>query len=142
MTAANANTADICYQLEPDLPVEEFRQVLISSGLGARRPIDDLPRLQQMLRAASLIVTARLQGKLVGVSRSLTDFSFCTYLSDLAVANEQQGLGIGRQLVQRTHAAAGPQTMLILLAAPGAETYYPHIGLQSHHSCWIIPREQ
>jgi predicted N-acetyltransferase YhbS len=131
----------IVYGIEPELGVEEFRAVLVASTLGERRPVDDLPRLEQMLRQADLIVTARSAGLLVGISRALTDFSFATYLSDLAVAAAYQGRGIGRDLIQRTHAAAGRQTMLVLIAAPGARTYYPHIGMESHDSCWITPRE-
>ncbi len=135
-------TADaIVYGIEPDLAAEEFRAVLVASTLGERRPVDDLPRLEQMLRQADLIVTARSAGLLVGISRALTDFSFATYLSDLAVAAVYQGRGIGRELIQRTHAAAGRQTMLVLIAAPGARTYYPHIGMEPHDSCWITPRE-
>ncbi len=134
--------AAIVYALEPDLNVEEFRAVLIASTLGERRPVDDRPRLEQMLREADVIVTARIEGRLVGISRALTDFSFATYLSDLAVAAAEQGRGIGRALIQRTHAAAGRRTMLVLIAAPGARTYYPHIGMEPHDSCWITPRDE
>ncbi len=71
----------------------------------------------------------------------MTDFAYCTYLSDLAVDRNHQGQGIGRELIRRTHEAAGLVTTLILLAAPGARTYYPHVGLIAHESCWIIPRQ-
>jgi predicted N-acetyltransferase YhbS len=94
-----------------------------------------------MLRHADLLVTARVNGLLVGISRAITDFSFCTYLSDLAVDREYQGQGIGRSLIRRTHEAAGLGTSLILLAAPGARTYYPHVGMLPHDSCWIVPRQ-
>ena len=92
-----------------------------------------------MLRHADLIVTARAGGRLVGVSRAITDFSYCTYLSDLAVDEAHQRRGIGKELLRRTHEAAGRQTVLILLAAPKARGYYPHIGMTGHDSCWIIP---
>ena len=92
-----------------------------------------------MLRNANVIVTARAKGKLVGVSRAISDGAYCTYLSDLAVAREYQGMGIGKKLIEKTHQAAGIQTSLILLAAPKAATYYPHIGMNRHNSCWIIP---
>ena len=95
-----------------------------------------------MLAHANVIVTARNQeGLLVGVSRAMTDFGYATYLSDLAVDEVYQRRGIGRELIQRTHAAAGLETALILLAAPNARTYYPHIGMTPHDSCWIIPRQ-
>lgn len=127
------------YQLEPELTVEDFVQILNDSTLAERRPIEDRPRLEQMLRNSDLIVTARSGGQLVGLSRAITDFSYCTYLSDLAVSVEYQKQGIGKQLLGKTHKAAGLQTRLILLSAPAAESYYPHIGLAQHHSCWTIP---
>jgi len=131
----------IAYALEPDLSADEFIEVLVRSTLAERRPVADRERIDGMLRGANVIVTARSGGRLVGVSRAITDFHYCTYLSDLAVDVEFQRRGIGQELLRRTHAAAGPATMLILLAAPQAETYYPHIGLKQHPSCWILPRE-
>jgi len=124
----------------PLLGVEEFRDVLVRSRLGARRPIDQPLVLEAMLRNADLILTARVRGLLVGISRAITDYSFCTYLSDLAVDVAFQRRGIGRRLIELTHEAAGKGTMLVLLAAPLAREYYPHIGLVHHDSCWTIPR--
>ena len=84
--------------------------------------------------------TARLDGRLIGVSRAITDFAYCTYLSDLAVDVAHQRQGIGRELIRRTHEAAGLHTTVILLSAPKAQEYYPHIGMTKHDSCWITPR--
>ena len=96
-----------------------------------RRPIEDRETVAGMLANADLIVTARTPaGLLVGISRAITDFSYCTYLSDLAVDVAFQGRRIGRELIRQTHEAAGRHTSLILLAAPKAETYYPHIGMR------------
>ena len=131
---------DVVYQREPHLASEEFIHVLVKSTLGERRPIDDLVRIEGMLRQADLIVTARRNGQLIGVSRALTDFQFCTYLSDLAVDEAFQQQGIGKRLIEETHRAAGLHTMLILIAAPNAASYYPHIGMEQHPSCWFIPR--
>ena len=128
----------IDYQLEPTLSAEEFVGVLQRSTLAERRPVDDVERIELMLRNADVIVTARSGSLLVGVSRAITDFAYCTYLSDLAVDAEFQKLGIGRELILRTHAAAGRATRLILIAAPKARSYYPHIGLVSHDSCWML----
>ncbi len=125
------------YQLEPELSADEFIDVLIRSTLGERRPIEDRDRIESMLKNADLIVTARLNGQLVGVSRAITDFAFCTYLSDLAVDEACQKQGIGRELIERTHQAAGLRTRLILIAAPKAQSYYPHIGMVPHDSCWM-----
>ena len=130
---------NVTYQLEPDLLPEEFIDVLVRSTLAERRPVGDLDTIRAMLKNADMIVTARLDGLLVGVSRAITDFAYCTYLSDLAVDEQYQRQGIGRELIRRTHEAAGLHTTLILLAAPKAQTYYPHIGMTKHESCWFIP---
>ena len=134
-------SSEVIYQVEPHLGAEEFISVLVRSTLGERRPVEDRARIEGMLQQADVIVTARLEGQLVGVSRALTDFQFCTYLSDLAVDEAHQRQGIGRRLIEETHRAAGLQTMLILIAAPKAASYYPHIGMTQHPSCWFIPRE-
>jgi GNAT superfamily N-acetyltransferase len=132
---------DVTYRLEPDLDVAEFLDVLARSMLAERRPVDEPETIRGMLKHADILVTARVEGRLVGVSRAITDFSYCTYLSDLAVDEAFQRRGIGRELIRRTHEAAGLRTMLILLAAPAARGYYPHIGMAGHDSCWIIPRQ-
>lgn len=136
-------TMNIRYATEPELTVAEFVEVLRASTLAERRPIDDLPRIEAMLRNADLIITARAQdNRLVGVSRAISDFAYCTYLSDLAVAADFQRQGIGRELIRRTHEAAGRQTKLFLVAAPKAVHYYPHIGMINHPSCWMAPAEK
>lgn len=135
----------VAYQIEPSLSADEFVDVLRRSTLAERRPVTDAAAIAGMLAHAGLIVTARVGGQLVGVARSLTDFSSCTYLSDLAVDAEHQGRGIGRELVRRTHDAAGRHTTLVLLAAPKAQSYSPHIGMRQHESCWVsdrVPRER
>jgi len=131
----------INYSLEPDLSCDEFRQILLASTLSERRP-DEFARLEKMLRNASLIVTARDGARLVGISRAITDFSYCCYLSDLAVDVAYQRQGVGKRLIHETHLAAGLETTLILVSAPAAEGYYPKIGMKHLASCWAIPRLQ
>ena len=118
---------DIIYQVEKDLSVEEFRNVLIRSTLGERRPIDDSNKLEKMCKNADIMLTARFEGKLVGVARSLSDFVYATYLSDLAVDEAFQKLGIGKKLIAETKKLV--QGKLILLSAPAAIEYYPKIGM-------------
>lgn len=125
------------YKVENDLSVEEFKEVLINSTLGERRPVAEPDRLQLMLQHGNLIITARDNGKLIGVSRSLTDFAFCTYLSDLAVDKTYQHQGIGKELIRQTKLAT-PKAKLILLSAPAAINYYPKIGMQKHNYCFYI----
>jgi ribosomal protein S18 acetylase RimI-like enzyme len=130
---------NIRYEIEPALQVEEFIGVLRRSTLAERRPVDDPTTVAGMLAHADIILTARDEnGLLVGISRAITDFHYCTYLSDLGVGRDYQGRGIGRELIRRTHEAAGQKTRLILLSAPAARTYYPHIGMRPHESCWTI----
>jgi predicted N-acetyltransferase YhbS len=132
----------ITYQTEPKLTDAEFIDLLRRSTLAERRPVDDADTIAGMLAHADLVLTARAaDGLLVGVSRAISDFSYCTYLADLAVDEAFQRQGIGQELLRRTHEAAGLHTSLILLAAPKAASYYPHIGMNRHESCWIIPRQ-
>jgi len=134
---------DLVYRLEsyPQFGVDEFIDLLDRSTLAERRPVDEPETIRGMLEHADIILTARDGGMLVAISRAITDYNFCTYLSDLAVDRAYQRRGIGRELIRRTHEAAGRKTTLILLAAPKARTYYPHVGMDAHDSCWIIPRD-
>jgi GNAT superfamily N-acetyltransferase len=111
-------------------------------GSGLRRPVDDLPRIQRMLDHANLTITAWDGGRMVGIARSVTDFSFCCYLSDLAVDLPYQKQGIGKELIARTRQAIGPEVMLLLLAAPEAMDYYPHIGFEKMDRAWVIHRDR
>jgi predicted N-acetyltransferase YhbS len=127
----------IQYQIEEKLTVEEFRAVLMRTTLGERRPINEPERLAKMLEHGNLIVTARGNGKLIGIARSLTDFLYCTYLSDLAVDEDYQKMGIGKELIRQTKLAT-PKAVLILLSAPTAVTYYPKVGLTQFEQCYIL----
>ena len=131
------NADDIEYQLEHDLDPGEFRELLIASTLGERRPVDDPERILAMVKNANLIVTARHQQRLVGVARSLSDFTFATYLSDLAVDRQYQKKGIGKELIRQTKLAV-PQSKVILLAAPAAIHYYPRIGMTPFEYCFLL----
>jgi GNAT superfamily N-acetyltransferase len=127
------------FALEPGLTPAEFIDLLHRSTLAERRPVNEPVTIAGMLANAEIILTARIDsGLLVGISRAITDYHYCTYLSDLAVDRDHQRKGIGRELIRRTHEAAGLCTRLILLSAPAAREYYPHIGMRSHDSCWMI----
>ncbi len=128
---------EIIYSIEKSLEPAEFIEVLKNSGLDKRRPVNDEPRTIAMCNNASLIVTARLNGKLIGVARSITDFVYCTYLSDLAVDLKYQKTGIGKKLIEETKKAA-LQAKLILLSAPDAVEFYPKIGMKKHNHCYYI----
>ncbi|HEY9113601.1 MAG TPA: GNAT family N-acetyltransferase [Bacteroidales bacterium] len=130
----------IQYQIENNLSPDEFKELLIKSTLGERRPVDDVERMKAMVENANLIITARDGDKLVGVARAVTDFVYCTYLSDLAVDDEYQKKGIGKELIRLTKKET-PKATIILLAAPKAVDYYPHIGMTKHHACFLLADE-
>lgn len=132
---------EVVYRAHDEVTTEEFVDVLVASTLGERRPVDDPERIRSMVEHADLTVTARDEGKLVGVARSVTDFSYCCYLSDLAVDVAYQRQGIGKRLIDLTVENLEPECMLILLSAPGAVDYYPHIGFERHERCWIMRPE-
>jgi GNAT superfamily N-acetyltransferase len=134
--------SSIVYAREENLGAEEFIDVLRRSGLDERRPVDDRGRIDRMLAHANLIITARDAGRLIGVSRALTDFAFCCYLSDLAVDKQYQGGGIGKRLIEETHRAAGPETACILLSAPGAMGFYRAIEMPLAENAFVLPRER
>ena len=127
----------VTYRYGNDLDLEQVIELYKASTLGERRPVDDRERMAAMLQNANLVVSAWDGSLLVGISRSLTDFAFATYLSDLAVRLSHQKQGIGKELIRKTQEAAG-QALIILLAAPKAVNYYPHIGLTRHDSAWIL----
>lgn len=128
---------EINIQREFSLNTEEFINVLNRSTLGERRPVDDFNRITEMCKNANLIVTARVDEKLIGVARSITDYVYCTYLSDLAVDKEYQKMGIGKKLIEETKRIS-PRAKLILLSAPAAVDYYPKIGMKKHNHCFML----
>lgn len=128
----------ITYQTGNDLDLDAVIELYRASTLGERRPVDDRERMGLMLRNANLVVTAWDGELLVGIARSVSDFSYATYLSDLAVRLSHQKQGLGRELIRRTQAQGGKAT-IILLSAPKAVEYYPHIGMKSHPSAWTLP---
>jgi GNAT superfamily N-acetyltransferase len=133
---------DITYRTSGDLDLDRVIDLYRASTLGERRPVDDRDRMAQMLAEANLIVTAWDGDRLVGIARSLTDFAYACYLSDLAVRLSHQRQGIGRELIHRTQSALHPQATVILLAAPAAADYYPHIGFNHHPRCWILRADE
>lgn len=128
----------ITYRVGNDLDLDAVIELYRASTLGQRRPIEDRARMASMLRNANLVITAWDGELMVGISRSVSDFSYATYLSDLAVRQSHQRAGIGRELIRRTQMAGGPQATIILLSAPAAVQYYPRIGFTHHPQAWLL----
>jgi ribosomal protein S18 acetylase RimI-like enzyme len=133
--------SDFTYRSDKKITADQFIDLLKRSTLDQRRPVNDSQRINKMLQFGNILVTAWSGDLLVGVSRAVTDFSFCCYLSDLAVDERFQHKGIGKKLIELTHVAAGFDTVLILLAAPAAQNYYPKIGMEKFDHCFIIKRQ-
>ena len=131
----------ITYTTGNDLDLDAVIELYRASTLGERRPVDDRGRMAAMLANANLVVTAWDGDLLVGISRALSDYCYVTYVSDLAVRVSHQKKGIGKELIRRTQTAGGPQALLLLLAAPAAEAYYPHIGFTHHPQAWFLRPE-
>ena len=133
---------NIRYETSRPITADEFIDLLKCSTLAERRPIDDLKCIQAMLKHANLLCTAWDGKKLVGIARSVTDFEYCCYLSNLAVDEKYQKQGIGKQLIDLTRSKLGGKAKIILLSAPKAEGYYPKIGFGAHRSAWILPADK
>jgi ribosomal protein S18 acetylase RimI-like enzyme len=128
------------YKINKRITPEQFIELLSSSTLGDRRPIDDLECIKGMLDNSNLCVSAWLENKLIGVARCMTDFNYACYLSDLAVSQNYQNLGIGKSLQKHVQSQLGPRCKLILISAPNANSYYEHIGFKNNTRCWVIER--
>ena len=126
----------ITYQTDKAISPTQFIALLKKTSLGERRPLNDFACIEGMLKNADLLVTAWDGEQLIGIARSVTDFSYCCYLSDLAVDEAYQKQGIGQRLIQETEKALAQTCKIILLAAPQAVDYYPHIGFTQHPSAW------
>lgn len=130
----------IDYEINGTVNADEVVELYRDSGLP--RPTDDEERIGRMLAGSNLVVTARDDGRLVGISRSITDGAWSTYLADLAVASSHQKAGVGRKLVELTKEAAGEESMVLLLSVPAAMEYYPKIGMERLDNAFIIWREK
>ena len=130
------------YKINTPISTDQFIQLLIASTLGERRPVDDRACMEGMVRNSNLMVTAWDGVNLVGIARSMTDFHYACYLSDLAVDKKYQRMGIGKKLLSLTQAQLGPQCKLILVAAPAASEYYGHVGFTNNPRCWVLERGQ
>ena len=130
------------YKINAKISVGQFIKLLQTSSLGERRPIHDQACLQGMLDNSNLIISAWSEHKLIGIARSVTDFHYACYLSDLAIDADFQKQGIGKKLQALTQEQLGTQCKIILIAAPAAHDYYEQLGFTNNERCWVLNREQ
>ena len=143
-------TQQVTYQINSAITPEQFTDLLSKSSLGARRPLDNYYVIKGMLDNTDLLVTAWVNEeheeavndsesnkKLIGVARCVTDFSYCCYLSDIAVDEAYQKQGIGKSMIKKIEQQLPPSCKIILLSAPQASDYYPKIGFTKHESAWV-----
>ena len=130
------------YKINTPVTTDQFIELLRKSTLGERRPIEDRECMEGMVTNSNLIITAWSSKRLIGIARSMTDFYYACYLSDLAVDKEYQSSGIGKKLQLITQEQLGPKCKLILIAAPAANSYYEHIGFTNNQRCWVLDRDQ
>jgi len=130
--------ASLEYKINDQITVDQFIDLLIRSTLSDRRPMDDRECLQGMVNNSNLMITAWEGEKLVGLARSMTDFHYACYLSDLAVDVGYQKSGVGRMLQQLTQDQLADKCKLILISAPDANSYYEHIGYKNNPRCWVL----
>ncbi|WP_237055744.1 GNAT family N-acetyltransferase [Microbulbifer sediminum] len=129
------------YKINEPVTTDQFVVLLQESTLGERRPVEDRDCIEGMISNSNLVVSAWHKNQLVGIARSVTDFHYACYLSDLAVSLKHQKSGIGRRLQALTQEQLGPRCKLILIAAPAANQYYEHIGFSHNPRCWVLDRE-
>ena len=129
---------EITYKINAELDIEDVCRLYDDSGL--RRPTRDLLRMTEMYVNSPLVVSAWRGDRLIGVARTLTDFSWSSYLADLAVAKDFQRSGVGRKLYDLTRREVGAGSMLLLISVPGAEDFYRRLGLEKEVFAFISRR--
>lgn len=133
---------NIEFKVNSAITTDQFIDLLRESTLGERKPIEDRECMEGMIQNSNLIVTAWDSEALIGIARSMTDFHYACYLSDLAVDKAYQKTGIGKMLLAMTQKQLGPKCKLILVAAPAANSYYEHIGFTNNQKCWVLNRDR
>jgi ribosomal protein S18 acetylase RimI-like enzyme len=130
------------FKINIPVSTDQFIELLDKSTLGKRRPIEDHACMDGMIKNSNLKITAWDGDNLVGIARSMTDFNFACYLSDLAVDTKYHNKGVGKMLLKLTQQQLGPKCTLILIAAPDANSYYEYIGFSNNPRCWILERDK
>ncbi len=129
---------NIEFKVNALISVDQFIELLQRSSLADRRPVHDRQCMAGMIGNSNLVISAWISGELIGIARSMTDFHYACYLSDLAVHKHYQRCGVGTELQRITQKELGPKCKLILISAPAANTYYPKLGYSHNERCWVL----
>jgi ribosomal protein S18 acetylase RimI-like enzyme len=82
------------------------------------------------------------KGKIVGVGRALADGKDCSYICDIAVNPNYQGLGLGKGIVTRLVELSKGHKKIILYANPGKEDFYKKFGFKKMNTAMAIFENQ
>ena len=133
---------NIEYKINKPITSEQFVELLEKSSLAERRPIHNSECMEGVVKNSNLVVSAWHGDELIGIARSVTDFHYACYLSDLAVDQKYQKSGVGKRLMALTQEQLNEECNLILVAAPDANSYYEHLGFENNPRCWVLGREK
>ena len=133
---------NIEHKINEPITSEQFAELLVKSSLAERRPIHNSECMEGVVKNSNLVVSAWHGDELIGIARSVTDFHYACYLSDLAVDQKYQKSGVGKRLLVLTQEQLNEECNLILVAAPDANSYYEHLGFENNPRCWVLGREQ
>jgi len=130
----------IVYAKESNILVEEVIEHFNSCGYPHESDQFDDEQVEKLIAHSKLVVTARDNGKLVGIAFSITDFTSTCFISDLAVRPEYRRHGCGEELVTRSHELAGGEKVrLVSVSNSNTVDYFKTIGMEKCDDVFIIP---
>ncbi len=112
----------------------EELSALYRLALGDKRACD----LQIVFGNSRYCCFARQDGRLVGAGRALADGVDTSYVCDVAVLPEFQGIGLGKQIVGQLVERSRGHKKILLYAVPGKEAFYRKFGFRRMHTAMAI----
>ena len=116
------------------LSASEYIDFLKRTNLGSQYPKERFEeRIAKLVQTVSISLVARNEsGEIVGVLFALTDFAYWLWVTDLGVARDYEGQGIGRALMKKAHEEAGGEKdiAIYLVANEKAIPFYERLGMK------------
>ena len=125
------------YSLE-NVDWEELYRLYLAAPLGHEEPSD----LQVAFSNSMFKCFVYDSGRLIAVGRALADGRDCSYVSGVAVHPDYQGLGIGKEVVNKLVNLSKGHKKIILYAAPGKEPFYRKLGFKLMATAMAIFQNQ